>query len=84
MFVESCLYEYIFKTSLNPRRVGPDQGEKIVYRKNDFVNINMEQLHGIFKLLIGIEIISILIYFYERHGIKTKNGFEMIIIRLKT
>ena len=83
MFVESGLYEHLFKTSLNPKRVGPDHGEKIVYRNNDFVNLNIGQLHGIFKTIIGFEIISIFIYFYERYGITTKNGLAMIIIRLK-
>ena len=65
MFVESGLYEYIFKISLNPKRVGPDHGEKIVYRDIDFIDMNIEQLYGLFILLIFFEVISIVIYTIE-------------------
>ena len=67
MFVESGLYDHLFKISLNPRRVGPDLGEKIVYHVA-FIDMNMDQLYGIFILLIFLEMISFIIYSIERYS----------------
>ena len=79
MFVESGLYEHLYKIGLNPKRIGPDQGEKIVYHDINFININLGQLYGIFILLILMEILSLIIYFIEIFAINIKEKFCMII-----
>ena len=59
MIRESGLYNYLFKVSLNPTRIGADQGEKVFAQTFDFESTSLAHLRGIIILFAICEIISI-------------------------
>ena len=77
---ESGIYEHLFKVSLNPRRIGPDQGEKVVVRTFDFEKTSLAQLRGILILFASCELVTIVFFLLEFFMTKHFSTLVMYLI----
>ena len=65
MMRESGIYEEEIKIVLNPKRIGPDYGDRADVKTVDFQDIVLGQLHGIGFLLGVLLFISCVVFIFE-------------------
>ena len=76
MIRESGIYEEEIKIVLNPKRIGPDYGDKTEVKTVDFQEIFLGQLHGIVFLLGVLLFISCVVFILEIFSAKFNRKFD--------
>ena len=62
---ESGIDDNLHKIAMNPRRIGPDSGDKIIAQSAEFDDFSLPQLKGVFTLCIIISMLSFALFILE-------------------